>query len=419
MTGELVINGVVVATGTSSGTFNVLDTMDHFYLGGVSDPSRITHPAINQLTGFKGCIRSVALEMIEVDLGADAFEGVNVINCFDDPCMHRPCQNGGTCINLGLQVTDFQCLCPPGISGTTCEIIDSCEAFMPCMHGGQCHLDSSATVGYRCVCTATHIGPQCETPVGNTTINYAYAGDSYIVWNANKADLRDTTMISLQVYANQERSDGLLTLCIRPSLDYLAIILDDGFVKVIIDLGGGEFSLTSNSRLAANQYFTITVNRNLQNVDLTVSGDSTVSTTAPGSLVQLNVDNHLYVGGVPPLLAAILPSSLARVPGFMGCIDEVSVNGQFLNASDLFSSFNVMHCDVDLCDPNPCENGGTCTAVGNSMTCKCPPMFGGPTCGGNPCVSTNCASGSTCFVVDGAGVCACPLGKGGEQCELG
>jgi hypothetical protein len=418
MMGELVINNVVVATGTSPGTSNQLDVMNHFYLGGVSHPDNITHPGITQLTGFRGCIRAVALDAQEVDLGADAFEGVNIVNCFEDVCMSNPCQNGGTCTNLGLMVTDFECLCPPGISGRMCEIVNPCEASMPCMHGGQCHVDSNATVGYRCVCTATHIGPQCETPVGNTTVDYAYAGDSYIIWNSNKADLTSMTLISFQVYVNQDRSNGLLIVCIRPSLDYLAIVLDDGFVKVIIDLGGGEFQVTSNSRLTANQYFTITVNRNLRNVDLTVSGDSTVSNTAPGSLSQLNVDNHLYVGGVPQDVAAILPVSLRGVPGFMGCIDEVSVNGQFLNASDLFGSFNALHCNVDLCDPSPCENGGTCTATGNSVTCICPPMFGGSTCGDNPCDSTNCFSGATCFVVDGEAVCACPHGKGGEQCEL-
>ncbi len=35
---------------------------------------------------------------------------------------------------------------------------------------------------------------------------------------------------------------------------------------------------------------------------------------------------------------------------------------------------------VDLCDPNPCQNGGMCTSMGNTFTCVCPPEFTGTIC---------------------------------------
>ena len=35
------------------------------------------------------------------------------------PCVPNPCANGGTCMEAN---GGFDCLCPPGFTGTTCEI---------------------------------------------------------------------------------------------------------------------------------------------------------------------------------------------------------------------------------------------------------------------------------------------------------
>ena len=36
--------------------------------------------------------------------------------------------------------------------------------------------------------------------------------------------------------------------------------------------------------------------------------------------------------------------------------------------------------DIDDCDPNPCQNEGTCTDGVNSFTCDCATGFTGNTC---------------------------------------
>lgn len=36
-----------------------------------------------------------------------------------DPCLSKPCKNGGTCINEGYNT--FECKCAPGYVGETCE----------------------------------------------------------------------------------------------------------------------------------------------------------------------------------------------------------------------------------------------------------------------------------------------------------
>ena len=37
----------------------------------------------------------------------------------------------------------------------------------------------------------------------------------------------------------------------------------------------------------------------------------------------------------------------------------------------------------DPCDPDPCQNNGTCEVVSGNATCICPPEYTGPTCEGN------------------------------------
>ena len=420
--GQLLVDGIEVASGDSPGSHDMADLPDMFYLGGVPDPAAITNPDISPLTGFFGCVKTGSLDGTEFDVTDRATSGVNIGECANNPCAPNPCQNGGSCTATGFLPTDFQCACPAGVSGQLCEEQSNpCAGINPCMHGGECRLNGSATAGFRCICTATHQGPRCETPVGNTETAYSYAGNSFIAWNVDSNDVADTTVVALRVYPNQDQATGLLALFINPSLDFLAVVVDDGFVRVIMDLGQGVVTVTSTSRIKANVYFTITVNRNGKDIDLTVSSMSTVSGRAPGTFSTLNVNNRFYVGGVPMHMTPALPPQLSGIGGFVGCIDDVKVNGDFLVSSDLLTSFNARQCSVILCNPNPCQNGGTCNEVGNSVFCDCSDGFLGPYCVSDedPCNLVSCPSGATCVPQGSTGVCACPLGKGGEQCDQG
>ena len=75
-----------------------------------------------------------------------------------DPCASQPCMNQGSCMrdNGG-----FRCACPPGYSGSRCEIRDACQS-NPCMNGGTCQ-STNTNGGYQCVCPSGFSGPRCET----------------------------------------------------------------------------------------------------------------------------------------------------------------------------------------------------------------------------------------------------------------
>jgi hypothetical protein len=64
-----------------------------------------------------------------------------------DPCKDTKCINGGECV-------EGTCVCPPGYSGTNCEILDKCFN-TKCLNGGKC-VDGS------CNCPPGYSGADCS-----------------------------------------------------------------------------------------------------------------------------------------------------------------------------------------------------------------------------------------------------------------
>lgn len=74
---------------------------------------------------------------------------------------------------------------------------------------------------------------------------------------------------------------------------------------------------------------------------------------------------------------------------------------------------------TDPCNPNPCQNSGTCTASGSSYTCNCQPGWSGTNCdlASQTCQPNPCQNGGTCYVYGGSYSCQCPPSYGGANCE--
>ena len=129
-----------------------------------------------------------------------------------------------------------------------------------------------------------------------------------------------------------------------------------------------------------------------------------------------------------------------------------------LSTFHLFSS-----SEIDLCDVTPCQNGGTCTFIDSTRTCRCPSTHQGVNCEtGNLyvnvfsihfvssfqqklkfilkyvylrlilstfhlffsseidlCDVTPCQNGGTCTFVDSTRTCGCPSTHQGVNCETG
>ncbi|XP_028808987.1 protein jagged-2b [Denticeps clupeoides] len=69
---------------------------------------------------------------------------------------HRPCVNGGTCMNT--EPGEYSCACPEGYSGKNCEIAEHACVSNPCANGGTCH---EVPTGFECRCPPGWEGPTC------------------------------------------------------------------------------------------------------------------------------------------------------------------------------------------------------------------------------------------------------------------
>ncbi len=83
--------------------------------------------------------------------------------------------------------------------------------------------------------------------------------------------------------------------------------------------------------------------------------------------------------------------------------------------------FSGASCEVDACDPDPCGNGGTCVgAAGGGYVCECPPGWEGTHCETDvdECTPVNpCQQGAACTNLDGTYECDCPTGYAGQNCD--
>ncbi|CAL4061270.1 unnamed protein product [Meganyctiphanes norvegica] len=106
---------------------------------------------------YPGCLHGSC----EKPWRCDCYEGWGGLFCNQDLnyCTnHKPCKNGATCFNT--EPGSYSCKCPPGFSGTNCEIINDTCAMTPCKNGGTC-LDSGDD-NFVCQCPIGYTGQYCE-----------------------------------------------------------------------------------------------------------------------------------------------------------------------------------------------------------------------------------------------------------------
>ncbi|XP_053321831.1 sushi, von Willebrand factor type A, EGF and pentraxin domain-containing protein 1 [Spea bombifrons] len=103
---------------------------------------------------------SAAEEGVMIPVSSESVNGnYKVASQVFNECLLKPCQNGGTCKQVG---TGYICTCPKGYTGAKCDIdIDECHG-TPCKNNGIC-FDQIGE--YKCKCLSGYTGPQCEENV--------------------------------------------------------------------------------------------------------------------------------------------------------------------------------------------------------------------------------------------------------------
>ena len=183
-----------------------------------------------QITGYH-------CEVYCPDGHSGSFCETSTLLCNTDP---SPCQNGGTCLEGG---SSYSCVCPPGRTGSTCELESSCDV-VECHNGEVCSALPGG--GYGCECPDGFQGPNCEL----VTLSFTSAS-SYRTYQS--LELRGQG--SIQFEFNTLDSEGLLLyntqLQAGTSRDYIAAEVSGGQLVVGVSRGGNRAVATATSSAVA------------------------------------------------------------------------------------------------------------------------------------------------------------------------
>uniref|UniRef100_A0A8D3A5Y5 Agrin n=1 Tax=Scophthalmus maximus TaxID=52904 RepID=A0A8D3A5Y5_SCOMX len=290
------------------------------------------------------------------------------------PCDSHPCLHGGTCEDDG---NDFSCKCPAGRGGSVCEKV--IKYFIPSF-GGQSYLAFQTMSAYHTVRIAMEFRASEETGI--------------LLYNGQ---------------------DG--------KKDFISLALVNGRVELRFNTGSGTGTVVSKVQISQGRWHQLVVTRNRRNAMLSVDNEPHIEGESPRGTDGLNLDTHLFIGGVPEEMNVRERTAVAS--GLVGCIRLLDVNNRVLNlqesGGDSLYGSGVGECGNNPCLPSPCKNGAACQVKEAEMFhCKCSKGFWGPTCADvhDPCEPNRCHPSSQCQALpEGGYKCECPMGREGRHCE--
>uniref|UniRef100_A0AAR2J0F1 Delta-like protein n=1 Tax=Pygocentrus nattereri TaxID=42514 RepID=A0AAR2J0F1_PYGNA len=324
---------------------------------------------------------------------------------------YQPCLKGGTCSNTGPD--KYQCSCADGYSGTNCERAERACLSNPCANGGSC---KEISQGYECSCAAGWSGPSCNINVDDCTPNPCnHGGTCQDLVNGFKCSC-PSQWIGKTCLIGESVSNVLFTTQSISSVNGYRCVCPPGFsgehCEKDVDecasspcLNGGRCEDEMNSFQC-----------------LCPAGFS-------GQLCQLDID---YCRPSPCQNGALCFNLASDY--FCKCSDDYEGK----NCSHLKDHCRTTSCQViDSCtvavasnstpegvryiSSNVCGPHGRCRSqAGGQFTCECQEGFRGTYCHENinDCESNPCQNGGTCIDKVNVYQCICADGWEGARCEI-
>ncbi|XP_061165140.1 neurexin-1-like isoform X3 [Saccostrea echinata] len=221
-----------------------------------------------------------------------------------------------------------------------------------------------------------------DKPVLKDTVTFK-SKDSYVA--LPKLQARNQFSISFQFKTVE--SDGLLMYNGGQGQDFIAVELQDGYLHLLFNMGGGSQRVVVNTqqRLNDNQWHLVSIQRpGLEQMQIRVDDEHpTISDLSGSTSVHLDLTGNLYVGGVSKSMYNNMPYSSRH--GFQGCMASVDFNGQGPNlvrqALKIYAVEEGCQGPSNSCRSDSCQNGGYCIEQWNSFQCDCDmTSYTGQTC---------------------------------------
>ncbi|XP_023578049.1 delta and Notch-like epidermal growth factor-related receptor isoform X2 [Octodon degus] len=381
------------------------------------------------------------------------------------PCAAQPCRNGGVCTPRQLpeqeqpapaSEPDYNCTCPPGVSGSNCQLVADPCASNPCHHGN-CSSSSSSGgsdgSGYLCACSEGYAGANCEQPLPGLPAS----------GGTESTQLQPVAMTQ-EPDVMPPRSQATVTLPTwQPKTGQKVVEMKWDQVEVIPDIACGNASSNSSAggRLVS---FEVPQNTSVKiRQDATASlillwkvtatgfqqcslidGRSVTPLQAPGGLVlleeMLSLGQNHFIGfvndsvtkSIVALRLTLVVKASNCAPG-NGLVNDLECSGKGKCTTKPSEATFSCTCEdqyigtfceeFDACHRKPCKNEASCIDAnekqeGSNFTCLCLPGYFGSACEEkvDPCASSPCQNNSTCYVDGVHFTCSCSPGFTGPTC---
>ncbi|XP_059205207.1 laminin subunit alpha-1 [Centropristis striata] len=189
--------------------------------------------------------------------------------------------------------------------------------------------------------TLTQCVSEAEPTFLPSAVQFGSSKHSHMTFIINPTSVRRSVFLRLAV--RSRALDGLIVLLSdAKQMDFIVLRLTGGRLMMSADLGKGPASITSTVAVNDGQWHAVSAEVSRRSVSVSVDGSSPESVSVKGN--QLDVDNRLYLGGLPHTHSTRrinVSSSLA------GCVRSVSLNGASLDLSTPASQHNVTSCFTD------------------------------------------------------------------------
>ena len=330
-------------------------------------------------------------------------------------CDPDPCQNGAACTesatDSSVALGVYHCECPAGYSGTNCEEdTDECDPD-PCQNGAFCTsvVDGDGNTGYTCTCETGYSGTNCEEDINECDTNPCQNG-------ATCTETSDGTTPTVGVY-HCECVAGFTGYACNIEIPCAATPCQNGATC-------SEFVVTDPAPT-----YTIIGHQNTCSSDadgyrgLTADECENVPNTVAMVLYQGGLGVHTYgacaYNGMGGTMLGVIDDSQPDLCFFSTC---VCIKPVVEYTCDCENGYNGTNCEEDIneCDTNPCQNGAVCTETtdGTTLTvgvynCECPTGYSGTNCEEdiNECelpattctsqMTTRCNAAGSCFQPSG------------------
>ncbi|KAK2859738.1 hypothetical protein Q5P01_004358 [Channa striata] len=280
-----------------------------FFVGGLplGEESRLPIRLQSLSRLFRGCIQHLVVGRMLVDLSrAMRYEGAELDSCLLE---ERP---GGVVIAVDQDVE-------PTTDPTYMSIA------LPT------HLSSMTQ---RCTL-------EFEPSFLSSAAQFGSSRNSHMIFMINPNTIRKS--VSVRLLVRTRGQDGMiLFLTDSKQMDFIMIRLTGGRIIMSADLGKGTASITSSVAINNGDWHTVRAEVSRRSMSVSVNGLSSDSVTVKGN--QLDVDNRLYLGGLPK---TFITRRIKVNSSFPGCVQSVSLNGAILDLSKPSLQHDVTSCFIN------------------------------------------------------------------------